>query len=63
MSHIMDAPLAEAYAFRELMLDQHIGSNNFIVQTDCMQVVENMEKGGFSATASAAIYDMKIVAS
>jgi hypothetical protein len=50
--------MAEAYALGGgLSLAQHIGSNNFILQIDCMQVVETMKDGGFSATCSAAIFD------
>jgi hypothetical protein len=48
--HVVDAPMAEAYAFREgLVLAQTIGSNNFIIQTDCMQVVDTMKNGSFSS--------------
>jgi ribonuclease HI len=58
LPHVVDAPMAEAYAFRDgLTLAQQIGLQNFIVQTDCAQVVETMKNGGFSATSSAAIYD------
>jgi ribonuclease HI len=62
LPHVVDAHMAEAYAFREgLTLAQRIGANNFIIQTDCAQVVETMKQGGFSATASAAIYDDCII--
>jgi hypothetical protein len=55
---VVDAPMAEAYAFREgLVLAQQIESNSFTLQTDCVQVVETMKNGGFSATTTAAIYD------
>ena len=38
--------MAEAYALKEgLMLAQYIGCNKFIIQTDCMQVVETMKDG------------------
>jgi hypothetical protein len=54
--------MAEAYAFREgLVLAQRIGCNNFTCQTDCVQVVDTMKNGGFSATAAAAIYDDSII--
>ena len=50
--------MAEAYAFIEvLVLAKQIGSNSFILQIDCAQVVNTMKNGGFSATSSAAIYD------
>jgi ribonuclease HI len=58
LPHVVDAPMAEAYAFRDgLTLAQQIGLQNFTIQTDCAQVVETMKDGGFSATSSAAIYD------
>lgn len=57
LAHVVDAPMVQAYAFREgLMMAQHIGINNFIIQTDCLQV-EIVKAGGYSATASAAIFD------
>jgi len=56
--HLVDAPMAEAYALKEgLMLAQHIGCNRLIVQSDCMEVVQIMKEGGFSANSAAAIYD------
>jgi ribonuclease HI len=56
--HLVDAPMAEAYALKEgLMLAQHIGGNRLIVQSDCMEVVEIMRNGGFTANLAAAIYD------
>jgi ribonuclease HI len=58
LPHVVDAQMAEAYALRDgLMLAQQIGVQNFVVQSDCVQVVETMRNGGFSATSSAAIYD------
>jgi ribonuclease HI len=58
LPHVVDAPMAEAYAFRDgLILAQQIGVQNFMVQTNCVQVVETMKNGGFSATSSVAIYD------
>jgi ribonuclease HI len=56
--HLVDAPMAEAYALKEgLMLAQHIGCNRLIIQSDCMEVVQIMKDGGFSANSTAAIYD------
>ena len=56
--HLVDVPIAEAYALKEgLMLAQHIGGNRLIVQSDCMEVIEIMGKGGFAANSAAAIYD------
>jgi hypothetical protein len=55
---LVDAPIAEAYALKEgLMLTQHIGCNWLIVQSDCMDVVEIMGNGGFTANSAAAFYD------
>lgn len=56
--HLIDAPMAEAYSLKEgLMLAQYIGCNRLIVQSDCMEVVQMMDNGGFSATLAAALYD------
>jgi hypothetical protein len=58
LPHVVNAHMAEAYAFREgLVIAQQIRSNSFTLQTDCMQVVETMKNGGFSATTTAVIYD------
>jgi len=58
VSHLVDAPMAQAYALKEgLMLAQHIGCNRKIIQFDCMEVVHIMKDGGFSANSTAAIYD------
>jgi len=56
--HLVDAPMAEAYALKEgLMLAQHIGCNRLIIQSDCIEVIQIMKEGGFSANSAAAIYD------
>jgi len=56
--HLVDAPMAEAYALKEgLMLAQHIRCNQLIIQSDCMEAVHIMKDGGFSANSGAAIYD------
>jgi len=56
--HLVDAPMAEAFALKEgLMLVQRIGGNRIIVQSDCMDIVEIMRNGGFTANSAAAIYD------
>lgn len=58
LEHVADAPMAEAYALKEgLMLAQQIGCNRVIFQSHCMQVVDTMKDGGFSATTAAAIYE------
>ena len=56
--HLIDAPMAEAYALKEgLMLAQQIGCNRLIVQSDCMEVVQIMSDSGFTANSAAPIYD------
>jgi hypothetical protein len=40
-----------------LLLAQHVSKNRLIIQSDCMEVVETMKDGGFSANLAAAIYD------
>ena len=57
ISHVLDATMAEAFALIDgLLLAQQIGSN-LQIQADCIEVVDTMLDGGFSATASAAIYE------
>ena len=56
--HLVDAPMAEAYALKEgLMLEQYIGCNQLIIQSGCMEVVEIMNDGGFTANSVATLYD------
>jgi len=56
--YLVDAPMAEAFALKEgLMLAQQIGGNRLFVQSDCLEVVETMGNGGFTANSAAAIYD------
>ena len=58
ISFAADAFMAEAYAMREgLSLAQHLGVNNFIIQSDNLQAIETMIDGGFSSTSSSAIFD------
>jgi ribonuclease HI len=50
--HVLDALSAEAAALRDgLLLAQQIGCNCVEIQSDCMEVVQTMHDGGFSATA------------
>jgi hypothetical protein len=50
LPHEVDAPMAEAYASRDgLTLTQQIDVQNFTVQTNCIQVVETIKNGSFSA--------------
>ena len=56
--HVIDAPMAEAYALKEgLMLTLHIGCNRLTVQSDCMEVVQTIKDGGFSTNLAAVLYD------
>jgi len=56
--HVVDAPSAEVMAVKDgLLLAQHIGCNGIIIQSDCLEVVETMQQGGFLAAAGAPIYD------
>ena len=57
LSHVGDAPVAEAYALLDgLRLAEQVGCNRIIVNSDCMQVVTTIREG-FSATTAAAVYD------
>ena len=50
--------MAEASALRDaLLLAQQIGCSRVQIQADCSEVVDTMLDGGFSATASAAIFE------
>ena len=57
LSHVGDAPVAEAYALLDgLRLAQQVGCNWIIVNSDCMQVVTTIRED-FSATTTATVYD------
>ena len=44
VAHVIDAPMAEAYALKEgLLLAQQIGGNRLIIQSDCMEVEGTMK--------------------
>jgi hypothetical protein len=50
--------MSEAYALKEgLMLAQHIGTDQLIVQSDCVEVVEIMRDESFTVNLTAAIFD------
>jgi ribonuclease HI len=56
--HVVDAPSAELMAVKDgLLLARHIGCNRIIIQSDCLEVVETVQQGGFLAAAGAPIYD------
>ena len=55
---VLDAQMAETYALREgLRLAQQLGCSTIIVQSDCLEVVQSIQDGNFSAMASAPILD------
>jgi len=56
--HVVDAPMAEAFALRDgLLLAQQISCTRMEIQAHCLEVVTTMNEGGFSATMAAAIYE------
>jgi ribonuclease HI len=58
ISHVVDAAMPEAAALKDgLLLAQQIACSRVEFQSDCMEVVTTMQRGGFSATAAGAIYD------
>jgi hypothetical protein len=58
MEHVVDASMAEVIALREgLLLAQHIGCSQLMIQLYCLEVVETMRQDEFSATTSAPFYD------
>jgi len=60
--HVLDVASSEAAALRDgLLLAQQIGCNRIEIQSDCMEVVQTMQGGGFSATAAVAIYDEIVI--
>lgn len=57
LEHVANATMAEAYALRHgLLLAQQLGIRNLIVESDCMEVINTMNDGGFSSTGTTAIY-------
>jgi len=52
------APSTEVAALRDgLLLAQQIGCKCVEIQSDCMEVVQMMHDGGFSAMTAVALYD------
>ena len=50
--------MAETYALKEgIRLVQQIGCSNFIMQSDCMELVETVKEGDFQALAAAPILE------
>jgi hypothetical protein len=55
--YTVDVATTEAYALRDgLLLEQQIGCCRVAIQSDCIEVVNIMQEGGF-AMAAVAIYD------
>jgi ribonuclease HI len=58
LDNVIDAPTCEVIALRDgLLLAQQLGVSKLIAQSDCMEVVEAMQNGGFSATVGAPFFD------
>jgi len=54
---VLDATMAEAYALKEgLCLVNQIGCSNFVLQSDCQEVIDIMNEEGFTASAAAPIF-------
>uniref|UniRef100_A0A8R7PL46 RNase H type-1 domain-containing protein n=1 Tax=Triticum urartu TaxID=4572 RepID=A0A8R7PL46_TRIUA len=57
LEHVADAGMAEAYALRHgLLLAQQLGICKLVVESDCLEVINIMQNGGFTASGAAAIY-------
>jgi ribonuclease HI len=55
---VLDDPMAEDYGLKEgLNLLNQIGCSNFIVQSDCQEVIDTMIDDGFTASAAAPIFE------
>lgn len=56
--YTVDAASVEAYVLRDGLLSaQQIVMVRVEIQSDCMEVVNTMQDGDFSATAATTIYD------
>ncbi|XBI06774.1 uncharacterized protein [Aegilops tauschii subsp. strangulata] len=57
LEHVADAGTAEAYALRRgLLLAQELGISKLVVESDCLEVINTMQNGGFTASGAVAIY-------
>ena len=57
LEHVADAATTEAFALRHgLLLAQQVGVTKMVVEADCLEVINTMNSGGFTATGAAAIY-------
>ena len=57
LEHVADVGTAEAHALRlGLLLAQRMGITKLIVESDCLEVIDTMNNGGFTASGAAAIY-------
>jgi len=58
LEFMSDVITAEVNALREgLVLAQTMGCNRIRIQADCLEVVDTMRQGGFTATISGPIYE------
>ncbi|XBJ07832.1 hypothetical protein VPH35_013286 [Triticum aestivum] len=61
LEHVVDAGTAEAYALRHgILLAQQMGISKLIVELDCLEVINTMNRG-FTASCAAAIYSDSLV--
>uniref|UniRef100_A0A8R7TS11 RNase H type-1 domain-containing protein n=1 Tax=Triticum urartu TaxID=4572 RepID=A0A8R7TS11_TRIUA len=57
LEHVADVATAEAFALRHgFLLAQQVGVNKLVVEADCLEVINTINLGGFTATGAAAIY-------
>ena len=57
LEHVADVGTAEAHTLRHgILLAQRMGITKFIVESDCLEVIETMNNGGFTASGASAIY-------
>uniref|UniRef100_A0A8R7NXV9 RNase H type-1 domain-containing protein n=1 Tax=Triticum urartu TaxID=4572 RepID=A0A8R7NXV9_TRIUA len=57
LEHVADAGMAEAYALGHgLLLAQQLGISKLVVESDCLEVINTMNNGGFTASGAVAIY-------
>jgi hypothetical protein len=55
---VQDALSAESHALKQgLILAQTLGCNRTIMASDCLEVVNMMQKGGYSLGIAAAVID------
>ena len=58
LEHVADVGMAEAYALRHgiLVAQQQMGISKLFVESDCLEVIDTMNNGGFTVSGAATIY-------